>query len=151
MNVKKTTLFDLHKKHGARFVNFAGYDMPIQYKDGIIAEHNMTRNKSGIFDVSHMGQLFVSEDKSLEESLEKIIPLDFKEIKKNQSKYSFLINNKGGVIDDLIITRIEEGFNIILNAACKDNDIKEISKCLRPEHKYAVSYTHLTLPTNREV
>ena len=53
MNVKKTTLFNLHKKHGAKFVNFAGYDMPIQYKDGIIAEHNMTRNKSGIFDVSH--------------------------------------------------------------------------------------------------
>ena len=59
MNVKKTTLFNLHKKHGAKFVNFAGYEMPIQYKDGIIAEHNLTRNKSGIFDVSHMGQLFI--------------------------------------------------------------------------------------------
>ena len=57
------------------------------------------------------------------EFLEKIIPLDFKEIKMNQSKYSFLINDEGGVIDDLIITRVEEGFNIILNAACKDNDI----------------------------
>ena len=59
-----------------------------------------------------------------------MIPLDFNEIKMNQSKYSFLINDKGGVIDDLIITRVKGGFNIILNAACKDNDIKEIAKCL---------------------
>ena len=136
MGIQKTALYDFHKNLGAKFVPFAGYEMPIQYKDGIVKEHINTRKSAGFFDVSHMGQLFVSEDKSLEESLEKIIPLDFKEIKKNQSKYSFLINNKGGVIDDLIITRIEEGFNIILNAACKDNDIKEISKCLRPEHKY---------------
>ena len=110
--------------------------MPIQYKDGIVKEHINTRQSAGFFDVSHMGQLFVSGEKSLEESLEKIIPLDFKEIKKNQSKYSFLINNKGGIIDDLIITRIEGGFNIILNAACKDNDIKEIAKCLGSENKY---------------
>ena len=61
MNVKKTTLFNLHKKHGAKFVNFAGYDMPIQYKDGIIQEHRFTRSNSGIFDVSHMGQLFINE------------------------------------------------------------------------------------------
>ena len=83
-----------------------------------------------------MGQLFVTGNKSSEQNLEKIIPLDFKEIKINQSKYSFLINEKGGVIDDLIITRVEGGFNIILNAACKDNDIKEIAKCLNSESKY---------------
>ena len=136
MGTQKTALYDFHKNLGAKFVPFAGYEMPIQYRDGIVKEHINTRKSAGFFDVSHMGQLFLSGDKSLEESLEKIIPLDFKEIKKNQSKYSFLINNKGGVIDDLIITRIEEGFNIILNAACKDNDVKEISKCLKAEHKY---------------
>jgi aminomethyltransferase len=136
MGVQKTALYDFHKNLGARFVSFAGYEMPIQYKDGIVKEHINTRESVGFFDVSHMGQLFLSGDRSLEESLEKIIPLDFKEIKKNQSKYSFLINDKGGVIDDLIITRVEEGFNIILNAACKDNDIKEISKCLSSKHKY---------------
>ena len=133
---QKTALYDFHKNLGAKFVPFAGYEMPIQYKDGIVKEHINTRQSAGFFDVSHMGQLFVSGEKSLEESLEKIIPLDFKEIKKNQSKYSFLINNKGGIIDDLIITRIEGGFNIILNAACKDNDIKEIAKCLGSENKY---------------
>ena len=134
--MEKTALYNFHKNLGAKFVPFAGYEMPIQYKDGIVKEHISTRQTAGFFDVSHMGQLFISESKSLEQSLEKIIPLDFKEIKINQSKYSFLINDKGGVIDDLIITRVEGGFNIILNAACKDNDTKEIAKCLESDSKY---------------
>ena len=134
--MEKTVLYDFHKNLGAKFVPFAGYEMPIQYKDGIVKEHISTRQSAGFFDVSHMGQLFISGNKSAEQSLEKIIPLDFKEIKINQSKYSFLINDTGGVIDDLIITRVEGGFNIILNAACKDNDIKEIAKCLNSESKY---------------
>ena len=134
--MEKTALYDFHKNLGAKFVPFAGYEMPIQYKDGIVKEHISTRQSAGFFDVSHMGQLFISGNKSSEQSLEKIIPLDFKEIKINQSKYSFLINDKGGVIDDLIITRVEGGFNIILNAACKENDIKEIAKCLNSENKY---------------
>ena len=134
--MEKTALYNFHKNLGAKFVPFAGYEMPIQYTDGIVKEHISTRQSAGFFDVSHMGQLFVSGNKSSEQCLEKIIPLDFKEIKINQSKYSFLINDKGGVIDDLIITRVESGFNIILNAACKDNDIKEIAKCLNSKSKY---------------
>ena len=134
--MEKTALYNFHKNLGAKFVPFAGYEMPIQYKEGIVKEHISTRQSAGFFDVSHMGQLFVSGNKSSEQCLEKIIPLDFKEIKINQSKYSFLINDKGGVIDDLIITRVESGFNIILNAACKDNDIKEIAKCLNSKSKY---------------
>ena len=156
--MEKTALYNFHKNLGAKFVSFAGYEMPIQYKEGIVKEHISTRQSAGFFDVSHMGQFFVTDNKSSEQSLEKIIPLDFKEIKINQSKYSFLINDKGGVIDDIIITRVEGGFNIILNAACKDNDIKEIAKCLNSDSKYElkkdfslialpVSYTHLTLPT----
>ena len=134
--MEKTALYDFHKNLGAKFVPFAGYEMPIQYKEGIVKEHISTRQSAGFFDVSHMGQLYISGNNSAEKSLEKIIPLDFKEIKTNQSKYSFLINEKGGVIDDIIITRVEGGFNIILNAACKDNDIKEIAKCLNSESKY---------------
>ena len=134
--MEKTALYNFHKNLGAKFVPFAGYEMPIQYKEGIVKEHISTRLYAGFFDVSHMGQLFISGNKFSEDSLEKIIPLDFKEIKMNQSKYSFLINDEGGVIDDLIITRVEGGFNIILNAACKDNDIKEISKCLNSDSKY---------------
>ena len=139
MGIQKTALYNFHKNLGAKFVPFAGYEMPIQYKEGIVKEHISTRESAGFFDVSHMGQLFISGNKSSEQSLEKIIPLDFKEIKMNQSKYSFLINEKGGVIDDLIITRVKDGFSIILNAACKDNDIKEIAKCLNSDSKYELS------------
>ena len=130
MNVKKTKLFDLHKKHGAKFVNFAGYEMPIQYKTGIIAEHNTTRNKSGIFDVSHMGQLFIKGKDDLTENLQKIFPTDLKKMSVNQSKYSFLMKENGGIYDDLIITKIEDGYMIILNAACKENDLSIIKSKL---------------------
>ena len=107
--------------------------MPIQYKDGIVKEHISTRTHAGFFDVSHMGQFFLEGDQTLTESLEKIIPADLKNLKINHSKYSFLLNNEGGIIDDLIITRTEKGFCIILNAACKENDIKQISQFLKKE------------------
>ena len=122
--MKKTPLYNLHKKYGAKFVHFAGYEMPIQYRDGIVKEHITTRNSSGIFDVSHMGQLFIYGDKSLTEELEKIFPLDLKNLQQNCSKYSFLMNEDAGIYDDLIITKIEEGYLIILNAACKDKDFE---------------------------
>ncbi len=131
---KKTSLFNLHQKHGAKFVEFAGYQMPIQYKDGIIQEHKFTRTKSGIFDVSHMGQLFIFGKEDLTESLEKIFPLDLKKINLNQSKYSFLMNDKAGIYDDLIITRIKDGYLIILNAACKDQDFKIIKEKLNNKY-----------------
>ena len=80
--------------------------MPIQYKDGIIAEHNLTREKSGIFDVSHMGQLFIMGDDKLTDKLQDIFPTDLKNLLVNQSKYSFLMNDSAGIHDDLIITKI---------------------------------------------
>ena len=95
MGVQKTALYDLHKSLGAKFVPFAGYEMPIQYKDGIVKEHISTRTHAGFFDVSHMGQFFLEGDETLIESLEKIIPADLKNLKINHSKYSFLLNNEG--------------------------------------------------------
>jgi aminomethyltransferase len=135
MEVQKTTLYNYHKTLGAKFVSFAGYEMPIQYPEGIVKEHISTRTFAGFFDVSHMGQFYIS-GKSVEEALEKIIPTDLKGLQVNYSKYSFLLNDNGGVIDDLIITRREKGFCIILNAACKENDIKQISKHLNEDHKF---------------
>ncbi|MFL2889744.1 MAG: glycine cleavage system aminomethyltransferase GcvT [Pelagibacteraceae bacterium] len=136
MEVQKTALYNYHKNLGAKFVPFAGYQMPIQYSEGIVKEHISTRTFAGFFDVSHMGQFFLEGGQTLEKNLEKIIPIDLNSLKLNQSKYSFLLNDNGGIIDDLIITRLEKGFCIILNAACKDNDIKQISKYLNSEHKY---------------
>ena len=130
----KTALYNLHQKHGAKFVPFAGYQMPIQYSTGIIEEHKSTRENAGIFDVSHMGQLFIKGDDTLAKNLEKIFPAELSNAKLNQSKYSFLMNEEAGIYDDLIITKVEGGFNIVLNAACKNTDFKLLSKLL--ENKY---------------
>jgi aminomethyltransferase len=135
MEIQKTALYNYHKNLGAKFVPFAGYEMPIQYSEGIVKEHISTRTFAGFFDVSHMGQFFLEGDKTLDKALEKIIPADLNSLKTNQSKYSFLLNDNGGIIDDLIITRNSKGFCIILNAACKKNDVKQILKYLSPEHK----------------
>ena len=136
MQAQKTALYNIHKNLGAKFVPFAGYEMPIQYKDGIVKEHISTRTYAGFFDVSHMGQFFLEGDETLTEALEKIIPADLKSLKINHSKYSFLLNNEGGIIDDLIVTKTERGFSIILNAACKENDVKKISQFLGKNHKH---------------
>ena len=139
MNIKKTSLFELHRKHGAKFVQFAGYDMPIQYKEGIINEHNTTRKKSGIFDVSHMGQLFIKGKDDLTENLQKIFPTDLKKLSINQSKYSFLMKENGGIYDDLIITKLEDRYMIILNAACKQNDLSIIKSKLNGKFELSLS------------
>ena len=135
METQKTVLYDYHKNLGAKFVPFAGYEMPVQYSTGIVEEHRFTRTKVGFFDVSHMGQLSIEGKADLELALEKIIPIDIKKIKLNQSKYSFLTNEKGGIYDDLIVTKLAKGFNIILNAACKKNDFKIINSALGDKFK----------------
>ena len=135
MQTEKTALYNYHKSLGAKFVLFAGYEMPVQYPSGIVDEHKLTRSDAGMFDVSHMGQLSLEGNEDLTAELEKIIPIDLKKIKLNQSKYSFLTNKEGGIYDDLIVTKVEKGFNIILNAACKINDFKIISGSLKNKFK----------------
>ena len=141
MEVQKTALYNYHKNLGAKFVPFAGYEMPIQYKDGIVKEHKFTRSNSGIFDVSHMGQLFVFGYDELNFDLEKIFPVSLKNLNINQSKYSFLMNDNGGIQDDLIITKIKEGFLIILNAACKYNDYEIINSRLKNKYETKLDET----------
>ena len=135
MHIQRTTLYNYHKELGAKFVSFAGYEMPVQYTSGIVEEHKLTRSNAGLFDVSHMGQLSIEGNEELATELEKIIPIDLNKIKLNQSKYSFLTNDAGGIYDDLIVTKVEKGFNIILNAACKNNDFKIISNSLKNKFK----------------
>ena len=144
METQKTALYEYHKSLGARFVPFAGYEMPVQYSSGIVDEHKFTKSGAGMFDVSHMGQLSIEGNEKLAIELEKIIPIDLQNIKLNQSKYSFLINQGGGIYDDLIITKVEKGFNIILNAACKNRDFKIISSSL--ENRFKINlHTNLSL------
>lgn len=144
METQKTALYNYHKSLGAKFVPFAGYEMPVQYSSGIVDEHKLTRSGAGLFDVSHMGQLSIEGDEELATQLEKIITTDLKKIELNQSKYSFLTNEKGGIYDDLIVTKVDNGFNIILNAACKNSDYKIISSSLKNKFKI-VLHNNLSL------
>ena len=139
MNTKKTSLYQLHQDCKAKFVEFAGYQMPIQYSEGIVEEHKFTRNHSGIFDVSHMGQLFIYGGEDLIDDLEKIFPLDLKNLKLNHSKYRFSMDKDAGIYDDLIITKVHEGFLIILNAACKDNDFKILRNLLEEKYRMVLN------------
>jgi len=139
MKDKKTALNSLHIKYGAKLVSFAGYQMPIQYSSGIIEEHKNTRKNAGIFDVSHMGQLFIKGEDKLAKDLEKIFPIELDNATLNQSKYSFLMNEEAGIHDDLIITKVEGGFNIVLNAACKYSDFKLLSKLLDNKYEMILS------------
>ena len=97
-------LKNFHQNNGAKILPFAGFNMPINYKTGIINEHKNVRNHSGIFDVSHMGQILIENNDLHINNLEKYIPLKLNSLKKNKSNYTFLLNEKGGVVDDLIIS-----------------------------------------------
>ena len=120
-----------HRAKGARMVPFAGYDMPVQY-DGIMAEHNWTREKAGLFDVSHMGQLLF-HGKGVDKGLEKLMPGDFQSQGDMKLKYSLLLNEAGGIIDDLMATRRGEDFYVVVNGATKHGDIHQFEMRLPRE------------------
>lgn len=138
MNDEKTLPLDSwHRAHGARMVPFAGYEMPIQYA-GIIAEHAATRTSAGLFDVSHMGQLVISGDGAAA-ALETMLPGDIAGLDEGRPRYSLLLNDGGGIIDDLMVTARADGFYLVVNGATKNGDIAHIERRL-PE---GVTLTHL--------
>src|SRR5690348_4501820 len=117
-----------HRARGARMVPFAGYEMPVQY-EGIIAEHLWTRENAGLFDVSHMGQLFV-HGRGVDAALEKLMPGDFQAARDMKPKYSLLLQDEGGIVDDLMATRRGEDFYIVVNGATKYGDIDYMERRL---------------------
>ncbi|MCH8490121.1 MAG: glycine cleavage system aminomethyltransferase GcvT [Oceanicaulis sp.] len=118
-SLQKTPLYDLHVELGARMVPFAGYAMPVQY-DGVMAEHNHTRTAAGLFDVSHMGQARVSGD---EAAFEALVTADLAALGAGEQKYTLLLNDQGGIMDDLMISRPDDGdLFMVVNAACKESD-----------------------------
>jgi len=122
----KVPLNDLHIALGARMVPFAGYSMPVQYPEGLIAEHKHTRTAAGLFDVSHMGQLrLVGPDAAA--AFESLIPVDVIDLPVGKQRYGLLLNNAGGIIDDLMFFKksATELF-VIVNGACKVGDIAHI-------------------------
>lgn len=132
--MKTTSLNETHKAQGGKMVEFAGYEMPVQYGLGMLKEHEFTRSGNvGIFDVSHMGQYFI-EGENVADFLSYITPSNFRIAKENLAKYTVLTNENGGIIDDLIITKINDSkFFVVLNAGCRDKDEAWIRKNL-PSH-----------------
>lgn len=135
--LKRTPLHALHLSLGAKMVEFAGYDMPVQYPDGVLKEHLWTRAKAGLFDVSHMGQAWLrasEKPKGTEEAhgavcaaLETLVPGEVLKLKRGAMRYSVFLNDQGGVLDDLMITRPalpsgDGSLFLVVNAACKDHD-----------------------------
>ncbi len=128
--MKHTPLFNEHEALGAKICPFAGYAMPIQYADGIKQEHLHVREACGIFDVSHMGQCILKGD-DVTQLLQQLTPTRFDQVAEGQAKYTVLTNAEGGIIDDLIVTRLtDKSFFLVINAACKEKDITWITEHL---------------------
>lgn len=140
--LKKTPLHGLHTRLGARMAEFGGYDMPIQYADGIMAEHNWTRTNAGLFDVSHMGPSFLSlpqlgggdeAHRKVSALVEKLAPSDIAGLAPGKVQLTVLLNETGGIIDDLMIGRPADPARagmlyIVVNAGTKENDFALIAK-----------------------
>ena len=127
----KTPLHDLHVEHGARMVPFAGYSMPVQYPQGLMAEHLHTRAAAGLFDVSHMGQLRLMGPDAAS-ALESLIPVDVIDLPAGKQRYGLLLNDAGGIMDDLMFFNrdVADGGDlfIIVNGACKAGDIAHLQQ-----------------------
>lgn len=132
----RTPLHALHLGRGARMVAFAGYDMPLQYPTGIMAEHLQTRRAAGLFDVSHMGQIALRPrsgdvaDAAL--ALERLVPMDVAGLKPGRQRYGLLTNEAGGIRDDLMITNRGDHLLLVVNAARKADDLAQIESELGP-------------------
>ena len=124
--LQRTPLHALHLELGARMVGFAGYDMPVSYPAGILAEHRHCRSSAALFDVSHMGQLrLLGAD--ADRALESLVPVDVVGLGVGQQRYGFFTNANGGILDDLMITRREGDLFVIVNAGCKAADIAHLT------------------------
>jgi aminomethyltransferase len=135
--LKRTPLYETHKTLGAKIVPFAGYEMPVQYPAGVMAEHNWTRQHAGLFDVSHMGQATLRgpDFETTARFLETLVPADVLGLAKHQQRYSQLLNDDGGIIDDLMFIRggRDGEVYLVVNAGCKESDYRWIEKHL-PEN-----------------
>lgn len=136
----RTPFYEMHLRNGAKMVPFAGYDMPVQYELGVMKEHLHTRQKAGLFDVSHMGQV-VLRGKSYEHTalaLERIIPVDVMSLKQGRQRYGFFTNDTGGILDDLMFANRGDHIFMVVNAGCKTQDIAHMRATLEPDVRVKV-------------
>jgi len=128
--LQRTPLYDLHVAQGARMVPFAGFEMPLHYKPGILKEHLHTRAAAGLFDVSHMGQALLRPKSGnladAKAALETLVPVDVLGLAPWRQRYALFTNDHGGIIDDLMVANLEDALLLIVNAATKDGDIAHL-------------------------
>lgn len=130
----RTPLFDLHLELGGKMVPFADYEMPVQYPAGIMAEHNHTRAKAGLFDVSHMGQVILrgADVAAVAAALETLIPMDVLDLPEGRQRYGLFLNDAGGILDDLMFANRGDHLFLVVNAACKAQDVAHLKAALEP-------------------
>ena len=133
--LKRTPFYNMHVANGAKMVPFAGYDMPVQYPSGVMKEHLQTREKAGLFDVSHMGQAILRgqsyQDAAV--ALERLIPMDVQGLAEGRQRYGFFTNDQGGILDDLMFANRGDHIFMVVNAACKEADIDHLRHNLEPD------------------
>ena len=128
--LERTPLHALHLRLGGKMVAFAGYDMPVQYPAGVLKEHLHTRAAAGLFDVSHMGQVRVSGDDPAG-ALERLVVGDLKSLAPGAMRYTLFTNAAGGILDDLMVTHAGDHLFVVVNAACKAQDIARMTEGLK--------------------
>lgn len=125
-DLRRTPLSDLHRELGARMVPFAGYEMPVQFGLGVMKEHLHTRAAAGLFDVSHMGQVLVRHPDGYEaaaRAMEGLVPVDVLGLAEGRQRYAMFTNEAGGILDDLMLANRGDHLFVVVNAACKADDI----------------------------
>ena len=120
--LRRTPLYDEHRALGARLVDFAGWEMPVQY-EGIKAEHNAVRNHAGLFDVSHMGEA-VFRGPGAEEAVQRLVTRDVSQLEEGQAGYSAVCYESGGTVDDVIVYRRPDDFLVVVNASNREKDLE---------------------------
>lgn len=130
-DLARTPLYDLHRELGAKLVPFAGYEMPLQFPSGILAEHRWCRERAALFDVSHMGQISVRGTDAAA-ALERLVPGDIRGLVPGRARYTLFTEEDGGILDDLIVTNAGDHLALVVNAACKAEDLAHLQRHLEP-------------------
>jgi len=143
-SLQRTPLYALHQSLGAKLVPFAGYEMPVQYPAGILAEHLHTRSKAGLFDVSHMGQVRL-RGAGAAAALEALCPGDIQALGTLRQRYTLFTNEHGGILDDLMVTNAGDHLFVVVNAGCKLDDIAHLRRHLAPGIAVEVLADHALL------